>query len=77
MNEIEQVWKEYRWRVVPLDATEYQVIESRRAFYAGAAGLIKMALHSTSKSQAEAARDMSSLRKECERFQAEVAAGRA
>lgn len=77
MNDIEQKWKDYRFAVVPLDAPEVQTIESKRAYYAGAAAVIKMALHFTGQTQAEAQRNMQKLRQECERFQAEVVAGRA
>lgn len=77
MNDIEQKWKDYRFSVIPLDAPQVQTIESRRAYYAGAAAVIKMALHLAGQSQQQAAKQMHELRKECERFQADVVAGRA
>lgn len=77
MNDIEQKWKDYRFAVIPFNAPANQTIESRRAYYAGAAAVVKMALHFTGQTQKEAVKNMDLLRQECERFQAEVAAGRA
>lgn len=37
---IEQCWLDYRNKVIPPFAPEVQVIESKRAFYAGAASLL-------------------------------------
>ena len=77
MNDLEQKWTEYRLRVIPLNAPDFQKIESRRAYMAGAAAVIKIALHFTGQSAQEASRNMHKLRQECERYQAEVTAGRA
>jgi len=41
---IERAWLEYRTGVIPADARANQVIESRRAFYAGAWTLFQMQL---------------------------------
>lgn len=77
MNDLEQKWKDYRFRVIPLDAPDFQTIECRRAYFAGAAAVIQMALHFTGQSAQDASRNMHKLRQECERYQAEVTAGRA
>ncbi len=36
MKIIENHWQSFRERVIPADAPEVQIVESRRAFYAGA-----------------------------------------
>jgi hypothetical protein len=77
VNDIEQKWTDYRLRVIPLNAPDFQKIECRRAYYAGAAAVIQMALHFTGQTAQEASRNMQKLRMECERYQAEVTAGRA
>jgi hypothetical protein len=77
MNDIEATWLEYRMRVLPLDAPHVQVVECRRAFYAGAGGVVKMALHFTGQGQQQAAKQMQGLRAECERFTFDVGSGRA
>ncbi len=75
-NEIEQAWLDYRMKVVPLDAPVHQVVESRRAYFAGAAAVVKLAAAAGGMSP-YTARALGSFRRECERFQAEVASGRA
>jgi hypothetical protein len=40
MKRLEKVWLTYRHFVIPKDAPAVQVSESRRAFYAGADGLL-------------------------------------
>ncbi len=75
-NDIEEAWKEYRTRVVPLDAPVLQVVETRRAFFAGVAAVVKMTAAAGGMSP-HTARALGAFRRETERFQAEVASGRA
>lgn len=55
MNSIEGKWQEYRTRVVPKDASETQVMEARRAFYAGAGSLFSIVLDLADKKVSEKA----------------------
>lgn len=75
-NDIGLAWEEYRLKVVPLDAPVHQVVETRRAFFAGAAALVKMTTRAGGMSP-HTARALGGFQRECERFQAEVASGRA
>ncbi len=78
MNEITEEWKDYRMRVVPLDAGTVQCAETQRAFFAGAVALLKLLLATPSGVMSPPmARRAEALRQELERYQAEVAAGRA
>ena len=58
MNEIEDRWKNYRLRVIPLDAPELQAVECRRAFYAGAQAVVDLALRSSAQGQVQAVKEM-------------------
>jgi hypothetical protein len=40
MNIIESQWESYRLQVLPVDASRTQVRETKRAFFAGAAGVM-------------------------------------
>ncbi|MES2341684.1 MAG: hypothetical protein V4597_08400 [Pseudomonadota bacterium] len=75
-NDVDQAWDEYRRRVVPLDAPAMQVVETRRAFYAGAAALVKMAAKAGGMTPYQA-RLLAAFQREIERFQAQVESGRA
>ncbi len=75
-NDIEEAWKDYRMKVVPLDAPKLQVVECRRAFYAGVAAIVKMMAMAGGMSP-YTARVLGGFRRETERFQAEVESGRA
>jgi len=37
---IEKAWQDYEWKVIPPTAPVVQRVESKRAFYAGAAALL-------------------------------------
>jgi hypothetical protein len=39
MKSLRDAWVSYRERVVPADAGQHQVLETQRAFYAGAASM--------------------------------------
>ena len=75
-NDIEEAWKDYRLKVVPLDAPVLQVVECRRAFYAGVSAVVKMAAAAGGMSP-HTARTLGGFQRECERFQAQVQSGRA
>lgn len=47
MNYIKQNWDKYLREVMPKDAPPIQIIETRRAFYSGAASLFTMMVDST------------------------------
>jgi len=76
-SHIEDRWKNYRLKVIPLDAPELQAIECRRAYFAGAQAVIDIALGLTTGSQQAAAKQMRDLKEEVLRFKAQVVAGRA
>lgn len=77
-NPIRDAYDDYRLRVVPLDAGNYQVIETRRAYFAGAGAVVKLLLASPNLALAPLlARELDALREEVERFRAEVRADRA
>ncbi len=42
MNELNQRWRTYKTGVIPRDAPAIQMIESRRAFFAGAAAIAEI-----------------------------------
>ncbi len=42
MNELNQRWRTYKDRVIPRDAPSIQMIECRRAFFAGAAAIAEI-----------------------------------
>ncbi len=44
VNLIESAWHDYKSKVVPMGASPVQVAETRKAFYAGAASLLKSML---------------------------------
>lgn len=76
MNALNEEWKNYRLRVIPLDASAYQAAETQRAYFAGAGAVLKLllAVGGFFGHQNKAIED---LRLEVERFRADVAAGRA
>lgn len=77
MNHIDDRWKTYRLKVIPLDAPELQSVECRRAFYAGAGAVLDMLLRSTAQGQVQAVREVQGLQAEVERFRADVRADKA
>lgn len=79
MNEISGDWSTYRLTVVPLDAPNRQVVECRRAYFAGAGAIVRMLQHllASSPSMPVVERELESLRAEIERFRADVRADRA
>jgi hypothetical protein len=76
MNAVQSEWETYRLKVVPLDASSYQVIESRRAYFAGAGAVVRMLL-ALNISDAQLTRELDTLRRAVDQFRAEVSAGRA
>jgi len=75
---IEEAWLSYREAVIPKDAGSTQLIESRRAFYAGAHGLftaIMMILEPGSEATDADLRTMTSIDGELRRFNSQVKAG--
>jgi hypothetical protein len=64
-------WQSYRDQVIPPNAPEIQLLECRRAFYAGAAGFLASA---TRLAIADAADPVETLREELLAFDAEVRA---
>ena len=77
MNTIEQEWSTYRLKVVPLDASNYQVIESRRSYYAGAGAIIRLLQAVNIHASPVMDREIEILRRDIDQFRAEVTAGRA
>jgi hypothetical protein len=77
MNDIGEAWHAYRLQVVPLNAPEVQVVECRRAYYAGAGAIVRMLQTSEITAAPALVRDLDALRVEVERFRADVTAGRA
>jgi hypothetical protein len=77
MNAILESWQAYRLKVIPLDASNYQLIESRRAYFAGAGAVVRLlqALNITASPTLD--RELEVLRRDVEQFRAEVTAGRA
>ena len=74
-------WQEYRERVIPADAGVGQVVETRRAFYAGAAVLFGIILGNVSPSSADVVEEsdlemMDDLDHELTEFLADAKAGR-
>jgi len=41
MKSVKGEWEDYRRNVIPADAPEVQLVECRRAFYAGAVSLMR------------------------------------
>lgn len=80
MRLMAEAWMSYRESVVPANAGPTQVVESRRAFYAGAecllVGVMKMLDPGTEPTDADLAR-MESLHAELLAFAKDVAEGRA
>ena len=58
---IEASWNSYREQCIPSTASHVQVVESRRAFYAGALGLFSEILASLSPGQDETEGDLKML----------------
>jgi hypothetical protein len=80
LRSIADMWEIYRERVVPRDAPPVQVSECRRAFYAGAQGVLMdgfMGIGDKSISEDDGIAHLEKLHQECNDFAAKVAAGRA
>lgn len=77
MNDITQKWLDYRIHVVPIDAPSIQVIESKRAYFAGAQAIVAMLTHLGNLPVQQQKNAVSDLEQEINRFRADVAAGRA
>jgi hypothetical protein len=77
---IGDAWRQYAEHIVPADAPEVQMIETRRAFYAGAIacfqGLMAMLDPGTEATEADLAK-MDALDAEIKRWLADLGAGRA
>lgn len=58
MKIIEEGWKKYRAMVVPANAGEVQIAETRQAFYAGAAVLFESLMRSLDPEKEPTANDM-------------------
>lgn len=78
MNTLKEAWEDYRRKVVPKTAGENQVIETRRAFYAGAAAMFSLfaLTREQSVNKAAAAAFLEGLRQECLAFSDDVGKGR-
>lgn len=80
MKLLAESWATYRERVMPENAMRLQVVECRRAFYAGAeslyVGIMKGLDPGLEPTEADMAR-MEDLDKELKQFAADVGAGRA
>jgi hypothetical protein len=77
---LQEAWLSYVGEVLPPDAPPVQVVETRRAFYAGARALqaaVFGALSGGPDATAEDINVMQSLQGELEGFNADVKAGRA
>jgi hypothetical protein len=75
---IEKCWLSYREAVIPSNAPSVQLIESRRAFYAGAQGLLQtvMGILDPGSEATEAdLQTMSLIEAELKRFAAKVKVG--
>ena len=70
MNTIRDGWITYRDRVIPPQAGEYQRLESKRAFYAGAAHLFSLVTSEeiTSKQEDEAVQSVQNIVEELQAF---------
>jgi hypothetical protein len=77
MNDLDDAWKTYRLKVVPLDASSYQATETRRAYFAGAGAVVRLLQALQIEGAPRLDRELDALRLEVERFRAEVTAGRA
>jgi hypothetical protein len=80
MKTVAQLWASFEARVLPKTAGAVQRQEMRRAFYAGFAGALGAGLEMAEESGDDddlGATMMQSLHDECERFVADVQAGRA
>lgn len=76
MNRIEPQFESYRKEVVPREATESQLIETRRAFYAGAAAMFLVINQIAGIEDEKAGEDaMNEIVKELEQFPAQVQKG--
>lgn len=81
MKTLASEWAKFKRLIVPKDAPEVQIVETRRAFYAGANSMTLCIMAASSDpgddpTEADISR-MSALYAEIEAFSAEVKAGRA
>lgn len=78
MNTIKEKWEDYQRKVVPKAASENQVIETRRAFYAGAFVMFSLVALTSEQAINEdvGAAFLEGLRQECLAFSDTVAKGR-
>jgi hypothetical protein len=79
-DRIGAAWREYRTKVIPLNASAIQAKESRRAFYAGANAMLVSILGMLDPGNEVTANDlagMDALQAELEHFAREILAGRA
>lgn len=65
---IEDVWMTYRVQVIPKDASRLQLVESRRAFFAGAAGLFGLVVDASENSEDSAVQAFDRFSKELRDF---------
>lgn len=76
-NEIRLRWREYETKAVPADAPFIQLVETRRAYFAGAMALLDVLLVAREReSPRQFVESMDELKRESEDFRAEVEAGR-
>jgi len=77
-NKIANSWASFAERVVPEDAGENQKIESKRCFYAGCVGVLKILLNVDEDTSSEESVDViEGLFQECEQFQKDIKGGKA
>lgn len=80
MGKLAKAWATYEHRVLPGNCSDNQRIETRRAFYAGAAALLDLMISGMSDDEHCTPEDedhLNGLKDECDQFLAEVIAGRA
>lgn len=76
---VEMEWRQYAERVLPPDAPRVQMMETRRAYYAGAASLLNLIMRHASPGDEITAEDdrlMDDIQAELDGFLRDVLAGR-
>jgi len=78
-HRIREQWDSYRREVIPKDAHDVQIVESRRAFYAGAAALLRILvdLDPGDEPTEDDLRKMDEINEEIDSFKRDVKGGRA
>jgi hypothetical protein len=76
-NSIRVGWETYRQTVMPADAGEVQVIECRRAFYAGAVHLFGAVVDNSTLPEADAMQRLMNFQDELAAFPKAISEGKA